>query len=238
MRNRKRKSTLAWFQSKQPPRIVGWFVKSPPRNIRLTIKYDDRPNLPHPDEAELIEEIRALLNDPTAFNKGGSASLAAIQNRVKGMHAFHSVVGQHYRGDMVKFVKNHPEVFVTHSPKTGDTRIALRENELTYLAVDSVADKLRKEREAKVVAVLKGLLAQGEMDYRTVLRHLEKVKEFTDMLCASQTMLRRFLEAHKELFWVVDDPLHTVLVGLVNDPPAAASAAPAPAASATDANNT
>ena len=198
--------------------VVTRYVPTYPKVLEFRVRYEQASFYQHPDEPLLLEELQYLLSDRSIFPAGGSAPNTNVHNRIKELESYRRVVSQHYHGKWTLFLANHPEVVTVHRENGAEMQIILAENAETWVQANADNEAVKETQEKAVVAAMVSILSAGDLEYRALLDRMTEVPEFTAYLSASSAMLTRFLQTHKDVFWLKRDPEHTTRVGLVDHP--------------------
>lgn len=199
----------------QQSMIVTRYVNEYPRVLQLRLRYAERLSYEHPDEALLLQELEQLLSDGTLFPPQGSAPHTNVHNRLKDLELYNRVVTQHYNGKWTAFLANHGDQVIMHKEPGAELHLVLSPNASAYKDVDQKAEDLRVAQEHEIVEYMIRVLSESDLEYRDLLERMGQLPAFTSQLAPSMTMLNRFLQANRDVFWVKKDPEHTTRVGLV-----------------------
>lgn len=195
--------------------VVTRYVTKYPKVLKLRLRYEQRTLYDHPDEELLLQEMVQLLSDPILFPSGGSAPHTNVHNRLKDLEHYHRVVTQHYHGKWTSFLNNHQDKIRIHKEQHSELHLVLTDNLDCFRKVDQEAEVHRAEQENAVVESLYSVLRERDYEYRELLQRMGQIPAFTSQLTPSMTMLNRFLQSNRDVFWIRKDPEHTTRVGLI-----------------------
>lgn len=200
-----------------PTVIITRYFRAAPRRLRLAVRYLDHPSYPHPDESILLDELLRVFRDERMYPPGTLTPHTNLHNRLKDLTVYHRVVGEHYRGNWLRFLFEHAEAVDVHREPKQEYKLALANDPRPI--VPPLTEEQEGIKEFLVVSTLVGFLADGPRSYKDLLLEFGDVEAFTESLHASTHMLQRFLAARPDIFWLSKDPIHTTRVGLVANRP-------------------
>eukprot|EP01062_Namystynia_karyoxenos_P060140 TRINITY_DN51633_c0_g1_i1.p1 TRINITY_DN51633_c0_g1~~TRINITY_DN51633_c0_g1_i1.p1 ORF type:complete len:490 (+),score=148.92 TRINITY_DN51633_c0_g1_i1:98-1471(+) len=163
---------------------------------------------------------------------GGSMPSALLQNHARELPLYEAVIGEKYAGQWHRFLRAHPAEYHVFQMTTDDiareglhpfispreVRVALLGDDgpAGILALDHVGAQALREREARMLATLRGALEnQPEgVDQRELLDKLCDEPSFLQFLRPSFSTLARFLTIHKHRFVWSQRPGMPPTVGL------------------------
>eukprot|EP01065_Artemidia_motanka_P001844 TRINITY_DN10861_c0_g6_i5.p1 TRINITY_DN10861_c0_g6~~TRINITY_DN10861_c0_g6_i5.p1 ORF type:complete len:663 (+),score=224.54 TRINITY_DN10861_c0_g6_i5:163-1989(+) len=200
-----------------------------PRRFRLVVQRIP-PLGPNPNEAQLIEEITAVLENPKLNPGRGSLPSVMVQHRAKESPLYEKVVGRRFGSSWHAFMKANQETFsLFHysqkeiqerklSPfcKFNEARVVLRKHEQghDWRAADERAAQDHAAAEEGLKQHLISLLEKRDYDQRELLEVLNGNAFFNHFLSPTFSILMRTLNRHKGTFITSSDEDLPTRVGL------------------------
>eukprot|EP00756_Hemistasia_phaeocysticola_P031571 Hpha_TRINITY_DN16360_c3_g2::TRINITY_DN16360_c3_g2_i1::g.58309::m.58309 len=212
-----------------------------PHRVRLAV-HRIPPLGPNPNEAQLIEEITAVLENPKLNPGKGSLASVMVQHRVKESPLYEKVVGKRFGNSWHAFMKANQETFSLfhYSPKEiqdrklspfckcNEARVVLRKHEQAHdwRAADERSAQEHALAEEGLKQYLTSLLEQRDYDQRELLEVLAGNAHFSHFLSPTFSILMRTLNRHKGTFICSSDPDQPTRVGLTRADPQQAQNGP------------
>eukprot|EP01062_Namystynia_karyoxenos_P056086 TRINITY_DN47040_c0_g1_i1.p1 TRINITY_DN47040_c0_g1~~TRINITY_DN47040_c0_g1_i1.p1 ORF type:complete len:622 (+),score=261.27 TRINITY_DN47040_c0_g1_i1:87-1952(+) len=204
-------------------------VAQRPAAVRLEI-HRISPLGPNPNEAQLIEEITAVLENPKLNPQRGSLPSVLVQHRAKESPLYDKVVGRRFGNSWHAFMKANQETFnlfhysqkeiqdrkLAPYCKFNEARIVLRKHEQAHdwRSADEHAAQKHADAEEGLKQHLMALLEQRDYDQRELLETLNGNVHFNHFLSPTFSILMRTLNRHKGTFIASTDPDQPTRVGL------------------------